>query len=331
VKLIIQIPCYNEAQTLPATLQALPRSIPGIDDIEYLVIDDGSSDNTAEIARQSGAHHVTRLRQHAGLAFAFATGLEHSLKLGADIIVNTDADNQYNAEDIHHLIQPILDEQADIVVGDRGVASMPGFSPLKRFLQRVGSWVVSRAAGLKIPDATSGFRAFSRQAALQTLVLSEYTYTVETLIQAGAQHMAVAYITVRTNPQTRPSRLMRSIPEYLSNSIKTILRVYTMYQPLRVFTAISALMILVGVVGVGRFLYFYFGGKGGGHVQSLILSAVLLIVGFQIFLIGVLADLISFNRKILEELIYRIRRIEHDHEAPPSPDQPSPGSKADAP
>ncbi|MBN1145678.1 MAG: glycosyltransferase family 2 protein [Anaerolineales bacterium] len=310
LKLIIQIPCYNEAQTLPVTLQALPRQLPGVDVIEYLVIDDGSSDGTAEVARENGAHHVARLSQHTGLAVGFVTGLEACLKHGANLIVNTDADNQYLAEDIQKLIEPILSGRADIVVGDRGVARQQAFSPLKRLLQRLGSWVIAQASGLKTPDATSGFRALSREAALRTLVLSQYSYTLETLIQAGARRMAVVYVPVRTNPQTRPSRLMRSIPHYVAQSSATILRAYTMYRPLRVFSALGALMVAGGLFWGIRFLYFYATGQGGGHIQSVILSAILLIVGFQILLIGLLADLIGFNRMILEELLYRLRRIE---------------------
>jgi glycosyltransferase involved in cell wall biosynthesis len=310
VKLIIQIPCYNEAQTLPATVQALPRSLPGVDQIEYLVVDDGSVDNTSEVARAQGVHHVVRLQHHAGLATGFITGLENCLRNGADLIVNTDADNQYNAEDIQHLITPILSGQADMVVGDRGVATLQEFSPLKRVLQRIGSWVIAQASGLQTPDATSGFRALSREAAMRTLVLSQYSYTLETLIQAGARRMAVAYVPVRTNPATRPSRLMRSIPQYLVKSSSTILRAYTMYRPLRVFTILGLLIILAGLIPGVRFLYFYFIGQGGGHIQSVILSAILEIVGFQVMLIGLLADLIGFNRLILEEILYRVRRLE---------------------
>lgn len=310
MKLIIQIPCYNEAQTLPATVQALPRSLPGVDQIEYLVVDDGSIDNTSEVARAKGVHHVVRLQHHAGLATGFITGLENCLRNGADLIVNTDADNQYNAEDIQHLITPILSGQADMVVGDRGVATLQEFSPLKRVLQRIGSWVIAQASGLQTPDATSGFRALSREAAMRTLVLSQYSYTLETLIQAGARRMAVAYVPVRTNPATRPSRLMRSIPQYLVKSSSTILRAYTMYRPLRVFTILGLLIILAGLVPGVRFLYFYFIGQGGGHIQSVILSAILEIVGFQVMLIGLLADLIGFNRLILEEILYRVRRLE---------------------
>jgi glycosyltransferase involved in cell wall biosynthesis len=311
LKLIIQIPCFNEAETIPQTLGALPRQIPGVDRIEYLVVDDGSNDGTAEAAREAGAHHVVRFPRHAGLAAGFMAGLEASLKLGADVIVNTDADNQYHAADIQLLLEPILAGRADLVVGDRGVGTLQSFSPLKRSLQRLGSWVIGRASGVDTPDATSGFRAISRAAALRTLVLSEYSYTLETLIQAGARGMAVEYVPVRTNVQTRPSRLMRSIPDYLANSSVTILRAYTMYRPLRVFTALSALLVLGGLVGVVRFLYFYITGGGiAGHIQSLILAAVLLIVGFQVFLIGLVADLIGFNRKILEEMLYRLRRLE---------------------
>jgi glycosyltransferase involved in cell wall biosynthesis len=310
LKLIIQIPCLNEAQTLSDTVQALPKELSGIDILEYLVIDDGSTDDTAGVARQAGVHHVITMPHHEGLASAFTIGLEESLKKGADIIVNTDADNQYNADDIQPLIEPILKGRADIVIGDRGVTNLQSFSPSKRFLQRFGSWIIGRASGINTPDATSGFRAFSRQAALRTLVLNDYSYTLETLIQAGARRMAVEYVPVRTNEQTRPSRLMRGVPDYLANSSAVILRAYTMYRPLRVFTAFSLIFLLGGFIGTIRFLYFYIIGQGSGHVQSLILSAVLLIVGFQVFLIGLVADLIGFNRQVLEEMLYRLRRLE---------------------
>ncbi|MBN2148718.1 MAG: glycosyltransferase family 2 protein [Anaerolineales bacterium] len=310
MKLIIQIPCYNEALNLSQTIHSLPKAIPGIDVVEFMVIDDGSQDGTAEVARQAGVHHVVSLPTHLGLAAAFSTGLDKALQQGADLIVNTDADNQYNAQDILHLVQPILSGQAQIVVGDRGVATLQAFTPMKRVLQRIGSWVIAQASGMQIPDATSGFRALSREAALRTLVLSEYSYTLETLIQAGARHMPVKYVPVRTNPQTRPSRLMRSIPHYLANSSTTILRAYTMYRPLRVFTGLGAVILAGGLFLGLRFLYYFAVGLGGGHVQSLILSAVLLIAGAQVLLIGLVADLISFNRKILEEILYRLRRIE---------------------
>jgi len=310
-KLIIQIPCLNEEKSLARTVNDLPRSLPGIDRIERLVIDDGSTDRTVEVAESLGIEHVVRQPRNLGLARAFLAGLEACLALGADIIVNTDADNQYCGEDLARLVVPILAGRADIVVGDRGVATLAHFSPLKRRLQQLGSWVVHRAAGAKTPDATSGFRALSRDAALRTLVLSEYSYTLETLIQAGARQMAIEYVPVRTNPQTRPSRLIRNTPEYLTQSAATILRTYTFYQPLRVFLAMGAALVTVGVALGLRFLYFYIKSGGiAGHVQSLILAAILLIVGFQVVLNGLLADLIGFNRRILEDVLYRLRRME---------------------
>lgn len=302
----------NEAENIQQTVEALPAEIDGIDLIEYMVVDDGSSDNTAEAARQAGVHHLVILPHHMGLASAFKIGLESGLVRGADIIVNTDADNQYNAADIKLLLDPILSGRADIVVGDRGVGNLKSFSYSKRLLQRMGSWTIGQASGLEIPDATSGFRAYTRDAALRTLVMNDYSYTLETLIQAGARNMAVEYVPVRTNEQVRPSRLMRSIPDYLANSSTIILRAYTMYRPLRVFIGISLIFLITGLIGSGRFLYFYIIGQGAGHVQSLILSAVLLIVGFQIFLIGLVADLIGFNRKVLEEILYLQRRREFD-------------------
>ena len=326
MKLIIQIPCYNEAEILPHTLKALPRHLAGIDEIEILIVDDGSLDGTAQVARQAGVQHVVQLNRHAGLAAGFAAGLEASLRNGADIIVNTDADNQYLADDIQHLIQPLLDKKADIVIGDRGVATQQQFSFIKRQLQRMGSWVISEASGVDTPDATSGFRALSREAAFQTLVLSEYSYTLETLIQAGARRMAVTFVPVHTNPQTRPSRLMKNLPHYLAHSGTTILRAYTMYRPLRVFTLFSLFLIGLGILLGLRFVYFYAIGQGNGHIQSIILAAVLLIIGFQTLLIGLLADLIGFNRKILEEVLFRLRRIEIDEQ-----DADPPAEKPDGP
>jgi glycosyltransferase involved in cell wall biosynthesis len=323
MKLIIQIPCWNEAETLPTTIHALPKEVPGIDRVEYLVIDDGSDDETAEIARVLGVHHILALPRHVGLAAAFVAGLEACLSNGADIIVNTDADNQYNAEDIALLVAPVLSGRADLVVGDRGVATHEAFSPIKRWLQRFGSRVMASASGVHTPDATSGFRAISREAALRTLVLSEYSYTLETLIQAGARKMAVEYVPVRTNPQTRPSRLMRGIPEYILNSTATIIRAYTMYRPLRLFTALSILMIIGGLIPGLRFLYFYLIGQGGGRVQSLILSSILIIVGFQVLLIGLLADLIGFNRRITEEVLFRLRLLELDRKDSHQTPQPN--------
>lgn len=282
----------------------------GFDTIEYLIVDDGSDDGTAEVAMAAGVQHLVTLPGHLGLAAAFTSGLDACVKQGADVIVNTDADNQYHADDIGLLVKPILDGKAQIVVGDRGVATSENFSAYKRMLQRMGSWVVAQVSGMNIPDATSGFRALTREAALRTLVLNDYSYTLETLIQAGARRMPVEYVKIRTNPQTRPSRLIRNIPHYLANSFATIVRSYTMYRPLRVFSTLGSVLILGGIALVGRFLYYYFNGIGSGHVQSLVVSAVLLIVGFQVILIGLVADLIGFNRKILEELLYRIKCVD---------------------
>jgi glycosyltransferase involved in cell wall biosynthesis len=314
MKVIIQIPCHNEADVLPLTIKELPRTLKGVDCVEILIIDDGSNDRTSSVAKEAGVDHIVELPGHLGLAAAFSAGLEASLRYGADIIVNTDADNQYFGEDIQSLIEPILNGKAQMVVGDRVVGNVSEFSPLKRILQKMGSWVISKVSGMKTPDATSGFRAISREAAMRTLVLSEYSYTLETLIQAGARHMNVAYIPVRTNPQTRPSRLMKNIPHYLTHSTTTIVRAYTMYRPLRVFTFLGLFMIVLGMIPGIRFLYFYFitPDRGMGHVQSLILSAILLIVGFQVILIGLLADLVGFNRKIMEETLYRLRQLEID-------------------
>ena len=309
MKLIIQIPCYNEANVLSETIATLPQAIPGIDKIENLIIDDGSTDNTVQIAQQAGVNHIIQ-QYHQGLAAAFTTGLDSCLKYGADIIVNTDADNQYNSEDIACLVEPILNGRAQLVIGDRGVASLQLFTPIKRLLQRLGSWIIGKVSGLHTPDATSGFRALSRQAALRTLVLSEYSYTLETLIQAGAHGLPVEYVSIRTNPPTRPSRLMRNIPHFLTQSSSTILRAYTMYRPLRVFSIMGMLLILAGMIPGIRFIYFFIVKGTAGYIQSLILSAILLIVGFQVLLIGLVADLISFNRKILEEVLYRMRRAE---------------------
>ena len=312
MKLIIQIPCFNEAKTLAQTVAALPRQLPGIDVIETLVIDDGSRDATVQVAEELGINTIVRLPHNMGLAHAFAAGLEACIKHGADIIVNTDADNQYYGADIAKLVAPIVEGRAEIVVGDRGVANHPLFSPLKRALQRLGSWVISQAAGVTVPDATSGFRAFTREAALHTLVLSNYSYTLETLIQAGARRTAIVYVPIRTNPPTRPSRLMRGMLHFLSNSSVTILRAYTLYRPLRLFLFLGALAILAGSALGVRFLYFYAMGQGDGHIQSLILAAVLIIVGFQTLVMGLLADLVGFNRKMIEEVLYRVRRLEAD-------------------
>jgi glycosyltransferase involved in cell wall biosynthesis len=309
-KLIIQIPCFNEAATLPATLADLPRTLPGVDVVEYLVVDDGSRDDTSQVARAHGVHHVHRLERNRGLAAAYRAGLEASLKHGADIIVNTDADNQYRGSDIERLVEPILARRAELTVGDRGVGRLPNFHYLKRRLQVLGSWVIGRAAELQTPDATSGFRALSREAALRTIVLSDYSYTLESLIQAGTRKAAVMFVPIGINPQTRPSRLMRSIPHYIRKSTVTIIRAYAMYRPLRVFTWLGVALIFFGLIPGVRFLYFYLSGNPTGHVQSLILAAILLIVGFQVLLIGLLADLIANNRKMLEETLYAVRRMQ---------------------
>ena len=312
MKLIIQIPCYNEAKILPKTLSQLPRTIDGFNAVEVLVIDDGSTDDTATVAREHGADHLVHLSRHIGLAQAYAHGLDACLRLGADVIVNTDADNQYRAEDIHKLVRPIVEDRAEMVIGDRGVRSVKHFPAHKRALQTLGSRVVSATAGFNIPDATSGFRAITRKVALETMVLSNYSYTLETLIQAGARHVRVSFVPIETNPPERPSRLFSSVRHYLVNSSVTILRSFAMYRALRIFTVISILMLLVGTIIGVRFLVFYFQDRGTGMIQSLILAAVFLIVGFITFLIGLIADLVSFNRKILEEVLFRLRK--HDSE-----------------
>ncbi len=309
MKLIIQIPCYNEEKTLPLTLRDLPNKINGIDKVETLVINDGSEDKTAEIAGQLGVNHILNLAKRSGLAQAFSRGLEKSLELGADIIVNTDADNQYNGGDIPRLIEPVLHKHAEIVVGCRDISKIRHFSLVKKILQRFGSKMVRNFSGTDIPDTTSGFRAYSREAALRIKVFSTYTYTLETIIQAGRQGIPIAHVNVRTNPKTRESRLISSIPAYLVRSIATILRIYLMYEPLKTFLKISCLPILSGLILVIRFFFLYFTQGYNGHIQSLIIAAVLLITGFGIITIGLLGDIISANRKISEEVLYRIKKF----------------------
>ncbi|MCP4500246.1 MAG: glycosyltransferase family 2 protein [Deltaproteobacteria bacterium] len=302
MKLIIQIPCYNEEETLHIALAALPREIEGVDVIEYLVIDDGSTDKTAKVARENGVHHVVGFPNNRGLAKGFMLGLRSCLERGADIVVNTDADNQYNADDIPALVKPILDREADIVIGARPISHIEHFSMLKKILQKIGSGVVARISGTKVEDAPSGFRAFSRQAASSLSVFSRYTYTLETIIQAGLRNLHVVNVPVGVNEDLRPSRLVRSIPSYIRKSIITMFRIRILYEPLRFFLGLGALLFLGGLGVGGRFLFQYLQGDGGGHIQSLILAAVLLMMGFQTGLIAFLSDLLSVNRRLLEEL-----------------------------
>jgi glycosyltransferase involved in cell wall biosynthesis len=311
-KLLIQIPCLNEASTLPATLRDLPRSIPGIDVIEVLVVDDGSRDGTSDVARANGVDHIVRLRRNKGLAAAFQAGLDACLKSGADFIVNTDADNQYSGRDIPRLLEPLLRGDADICIGDRNIAEVRHMSWRKRQLQRLGSWVVRQVSNTTVPDTTSGFRAYTRDAALRMMIVSEFSYTLESIIQAGKKRMAIAHVPVETNARTRESRLFDSVFSYVKRSGATIVRIYAMYEPLKVFTYIGMAIFGIGFVLALRFLYFYFFSStyGTRFLQSLILSAVLMIVGFQVLLIGLLADVISANRKLLEDVVYRVRTLE---------------------
>jgi glycosyltransferase involved in cell wall biosynthesis len=310
--LIIQIPCLNEAETLPGTLADLPRSLPGIDRIEVLVIDDGSRDGTADVARAHGVAHVVRLRRRKGLAAAFIAGIDAAVKLGADYIVNTDADNQYVGADIALLIEPLMKGEADIVIGDRNIKALSEMSAQKKLLQRLGSWVVRQVSGTEVPDTTSGFRAYTREAALRMTIVSEFSYTLESIIQAGKNKLAIAHVPVRTNPRVRPSRLFDSLFAYVKASGATIVRIYAMYEPLKVFSYIGASIFTIGLAITARFIYYYLTGTGRGHVQSLIIAAVLMIVGFQVLLIGLVSDMISGNRKLLEDLMYRIRSLEID-------------------
>jgi len=312
VKLIIQIPCFNEEATLPATLADLPRQIDGIDLIETLVIDDGSTDGTSEAARAAGVTYVLRAPVNQGLARAFSAGLDFALKHGADLIVNTDADNQYKGSCIPALISPILHGEADIVVGNRNPFWVAHFSYFKRILQAFGSWIVRGLSGTTVPDVTSGFRAFSREAALRMNVVSDFTYTLETIIQAGTKQLSVTHVDVEINAATRPSRLFSGLASYVFHSMGTIGRIYALYNPLRVFSIIGGALLLGGA-GIGiRFVYDYLTVGGAGHIQSLIAAAVLLIAGFQTVLIGLVADLIGSSRRMLEDALLRIRRLELD-------------------
>jgi glycosyltransferase involved in cell wall biosynthesis len=309
-KLLIQIPCLNEAQTLPGTLADLPKSIPGIDAIEVLVIDDGSRDGTSDVARACGVDHIVRLRRNKGLAAAFQAGIDACLKAGADFIVNTDADNQYAGAEIPKLIAPLLRGEADIVIGDRNIAGLRHMSWRKRQLQRLGSWVVRQVSNTSVPDTTSGFRAYTRDAALRMTIVSEFSYTLESIIQAGKKRMAIAHVPITVNPRTRESRLFDSVFSYIKRSGATIVRIYAMYEPLKVFTYLGLAILGVGLLGLGRFIYYYFESQAFRHIASLIASALLIIVGFFVLVIGLLADVISGNRKLLEDLLYRVRTLE---------------------
>jgi len=302
MKLIIQIPCYNEAETLAIALAALPREVEGFDSVEWLIINDGSTDDTVKVAKECGVDHIVNFKHNQGLAKGFMAGIKESLKQGADVIVNTDADNQYEAEDIPKLTQPIIEGKAEYVIGARPIAQTEHFSPAKKMLQKLGSWVVRKASRTDIPDAPSGFRAISRECAMQLNVYNNYTYTLETIIQAGQKNMAITSVPIRTNEDLRPSRLLSSIPNYIKKSVVTIVRISVVYKSFQFFMSIAALLFGLGFLLALRYLYFYFTGDGEGHTQSVILSGVLMGMGFQTGLIAFIADLLSVNRKLLEEL-----------------------------
>ena len=310
MKLIIQIPCYNEEKTLGVTIHDLPRHIDGIDTIEYLIINDGSIDRTVEVAKELGVHHVVNFKRNKGLAKGFMAGLDACLHLGADIIVNTDADNQYCGADIETIVRPILTNEADIVIGSRPIDQTEHFSWKKKKFQHLGSWVVRIASGTNVPDAPSGFRAYSREAALRLNVTNEYTYTLETIIQAGHEKIAMVTVPIRTNGELRPSRLFSSMWRYMKRSATVIIRSFMMYQPLKFFFVIGGILFLAGIALGIRFLIYYFTGDSTGHIQSLILSAILMIIGFQTFVMGMLSDMIAANRKLLSDIQYRIRKID---------------------
>ncbi len=313
-KVIIQIPCFNEEETLAVTLQALPRELAGIDTVEWLIIDDGSSDGTVRTAEEMGVDHIVRHTNNRGLAKAFMTGIEAGLKAGADIIVNTDADNQYNAADIPLLIRPILNKEAEMVVGARPIGDIEHFSPLKKFLQKFGSKIVRMASRTTVDDAPSGFRAFSRQAAIQLNVFTEYTYTLETIIQAGQKNISIISVPIRTNPDLRTSRLVKSIPSYVRRSILTIIRIFLTYRPFRLFAGLGAIPFILGVaLGIRWLILTYLWGDTSRlHEPSLILVAILIILGAQLWIFGMVADLQAVNRKLLEDIQIRLRRLELD-------------------
>jgi glycosyltransferase involved in cell wall biosynthesis len=311
-KLIIQVPCYNEEGTLAIALNALPRQVPGVDQVEWLIINDGSTDKTIEVAKANGVDHVVDLGTHQGLARGFMAGLDACLRHGADIIVNTDADNQYNADDIPKLIEPILKGEAEIVVGARPITEIEHFSPLKKTLQKLGSWVVRAASNTDVADAPSGFRAMSRKAALQLNVFSQYTYTLETIIQAGQKHMAIVSVPIRTNGYLRPSRLMKSMRAYIQRSILTILRIFITYKPLRFFTLAGLVPFVLGTLIGLRWLYFFIVEESTRtRIPSLILAAILILIGVQLFIFGIIADIVAVNRKLLEDIQQRVKRVEY--------------------
>lgn len=311
MKLIIQIPCYNEAETLEIALNDLPKHIDGIDTIEYLIINDGSHDNTVEVAKRWGVHYVVNFTKNRGLAKGFMAGLDACLRNGADIIVNTDADNQYCGDDIETIVRPILEGKSDIVIGARPIDQTEHFSPLKKKLQHFGSWVVRKASKSDIPDAPSGFRAFSREAALRLNVTNEYTYTLETIVQAGRERIPMTSVPIRTNGELRPSRLFNSMLGYVKKSMLTILRAYVLYKPLAFFSILGSIPFGLGIIIGIRFLVFFFQGQGGGHIQSLILASTLMMMGFMTYVIGILSDTIAAERKILEDAQYHTRRADY--------------------
>lgn len=306
MKLIIQMPCFNESETLSIALAALPRHVEGFDQVEWLVIDDGSTDNTVEVAKQCGVDHIVRHTGNKGLAVAFMTGIDHCLKNGADVIINTDADNQYDASNIPDLVKPILDNKFEMVIGARPIATIEHFSLAKKLLQKLGSWVVRGASKTSIPDAPSGFRAISRNAAQKLVVFSEYTYTLETIIQAGRKDIAITSVPVNVNEDLRPSRLVKSIPSYIKRSIFTIIRIFVIYRPFHFFLSIGLLLMLLGGLISARYMFYYIFESGEGHIQSLILSAILLMMGFQTILVAFLADLLAANRKLIEDVRERL-------------------------
>ncbi|HWH45760.1 MAG TPA: glycosyltransferase family 2 protein [Thermoleophilaceae bacterium] len=328
MKLIIQIPCFNEEDQLPGTLADLPRSVPGIDEVEWLIIDDGSTDRTIEVAREHGVEHIVRLTNNKGLASAFQAGLDACLKLGADVIVNTDADNQYCGHDIEKLVQPIVAGAADMVIGDRQVDTIEHFSPLKKRLQHLGSAVVRRASGTEVPDTTSGFRAYNREAALQVQVVSKYTYTLESIIQAGKMLIAIDHTPIRTNEKTRESRLFPSMWSYIRRNALAISRVFTLYEPLRVFLTAAAVVASLGMLIWIRFMVFVFQGESAGHIQSLILGSALFVVAVQLAAIGVLGDVLAGMRVLQQRTLERVRRVELQLGVKPSHYEPGAGGGA---